>query len=156
MQQLPKLHFSEKHRLLKLRLAPLRRVQRDLELRIGAGSEEPTSTGALTIAAPFEYPPQPGTPNLGAITDPALAGRRPQEFYVRSSTGWKSALEKIKPRNSTSSRDGGMRERWEREAEEATQVIAGCREDMKMLWEDETIRKMLDRRRVRLEESGGL
>jgi guanine nucleotide-binding protein subunit alpha len=156
VQNLPRLNFTEKHKLLRLRLAPLRRVLKDLEMRIGAGSEEPTSSGAPTVAAPFDdiYTNINGSSNAPVV---APRPRPPQEFYVRSSTGWKSALEKIKPRNSTSSRDGnGMKERWEREAEEATQVISGCREDMKMLWEDEVVRRMLERKRVRLEESGGL
>ncbi|EJD04654.1 G-alpha-domain-containing protein [Fomitiporia mediterranea MF3/22] len=126
-----RLQFTETHKLLKLRLAPLRRVQKDLERRIGAGSQEPTDTGASTVAAP-------------------------QEFYVRSTTGWKTALDKLRPRNSTGSREEAHgRELRERESEETTAIIAGCRDDMAALWQDPTIRQMLTRRKLRLEDSAG-
>ncbi|TDL19263.1 G-alpha-domain-containing protein [Rickenella mellea] len=132
--------FTEKHRLLKLRLTPLRRVQRDLEQRLGSATEEPCATNTPTVAAPFE----------------------PQEFYIRSTTGWKAALDKFKPRlsrDSKDSKDGGMttamREKLQREADEATQIIAGCREDMQSIWEDKAIREMLSRRKMMLENSGG-
>ncbi|KAL5495940.1 hypothetical protein ACEPAI_1404 [Sanghuangporus weigelae] len=127
------LQFTEMHKLLKLRLAPLRRVQKDLECRLGSGAEEPT-----------DAPP-------GTITEAA-----PQEFYVRSSTGWKSTLEKLKSRNSTGSRDDSHTREWrEREAEETNAIIAGCRDDMRSLWLDPTIRQMLARRKLRLEDSAG-
>lgn len=100
-----RLHFTENHKLLKLRLAPLRRVQKDLERRLGSGAEEPTPSKDPTVAAP-------------------------QEFFVRSSTGWKTTLDKLRPRSSTGSReDAHSRELREREAEETTAIIAGCRDE---------------------------
>ncbi|KAI5119021.1 hypothetical protein M0805_001880 [Coniferiporia weirii] len=137
--QPPRLAFTEAHKLLKLRLTPLRRVQADLERRLGSGAEEPIPVppGVSTSAAPFD----------------GFSGR-PQEFYVRSSTGWKSALDKL--RNSSGSREEALgRERREREAEESTAIIAGCREDMYALWTDSVVRQMLDRRKQRLEDSAG-
>ncbi len=187
---LPKLNFDEKHRLLKLRLTPLRHVQRDLEVRLGAGAEEPAP--ALAGAATTEAAPFGGTSSsasagrnaglgplgpAGAVTGGVLSGgmsmtpyfvppsrRGPQEFYVRSSTGWKAALERLRPpgsgRSSTDrEREGNIQDaknKREREAEETTRVIAGCREDIGALWGDEVVRTILARRRLRLEEGGGL
>lgn len=102
------LQFAEVHKLLKLRLAPLRRVQKDLERRLGSGAEEPT-----------DAPP-------GTITEAA-----PQEFFVRSSTGWKGTLEKLRTRNS---RDETHSREWrEKEAEETNAIIAGCRDEYVIL-----------------------
>lgn len=155
-EKMPRLSFTEKHKLLKLKLAPLRKVQADLEKRLGSGAEEPTpfegGSGTNTTAAPFDQ-----SPYSNGYAAPSSPTRR-QEFYVRSSTGWKSALEKLRPArpSTSSSRDSMEGARGRREAEETSQIIAGCREDMKALWEDKTVREMLARRKVRLEEGGGL
>ncbi|GJE88993.1 guanine nucleotide-binding protein subunit alpha [Phanerochaete sordida] len=61
------LRFTEKHRLLKLRLAPLRSVQDDLQARLGA-SDWPA--------------PAPGSEPRSKM----------QDFFVRSNAGWKSSL----------------------------------------------------------------
>jgi guanine nucleotide-binding protein subunit alpha len=42
------------------------------------------------------------------------------------------------------------------QSDEATEVIASCREDMKSLWTDEVVRSVLVKRRLRLEDSAGL
>ncbi|TFY58140.1 hypothetical protein EVJ58_g6593, partial [Rhodofomes roseus] len=49
------------------------------------------------------------------------------------------------------SREGALTPGSERD--DATEVIAGCREDMKALWEDEVVREMLARQRMRMEDS---
>lgn len=157
---LPRLAFTEYHKLLKLRLVPLRRVQRDLEMRLGSGAEEPVPIAEPTIAAPFDGPTSNSamTGTATYFTPSSAPSRRPQEFYVRSSTGWKSALERLRPRSSTSSRDSRDAEyfRREREAEETSAIIAGCRDDMYALWTDPVVREMLDRKKMRMEDSGGL
>ncbi len=130
---LPKLLFSNKHRLLKTRLAPLRRVQRDLEAQLGTGAEEPLPAlagAAMTEAAPFaeassSFESGSAAAGLG-VMGPAgaitLAGgitpcfvppsrRGPQEFYVRSSTGWKAALERLRPLGSSDAKIRGLA-RW--------------------------------------------
>jgi guanine nucleotide-binding protein subunit alpha len=40
--------------------------------------------------------------------------------------------------------------------DEVLGVIAGCREDIRSVWEDRVVRDMLARRKVRLEDSAGL
>lgn len=72
--------LSDKHRILQLRLGPLRQVQRDLERSLGAGSTEaPEFAGD---AAPWAF--------LSG------AGHRPREFCITSRTGWKTALKRVK------------------------------------------------------------
>jgi guanine nucleotide-binding protein alpha-1 subunit len=139
-----RLQFGEEHKILKLRLAPLRHVQRDLEQRLGSGAEEPMPVppGYQTSAAPFN---EHGS-NMS----------RHQEFFVRSSTGWKAALASLRSRNSTGSRDDvDGRSQREREAEETTHIIAGCRDDVRALWHDPTVQQLLALRRLRLEDSPG-
>ena len=154
---LPPLAFTERHQLLKLRLAPLRGVQTDLERRLGAAAEEPTSS---TIAPHEALPLPPASGGAGA-----QAGRRPQEFYVRSRDGWKSALERFRPRGAGGGGDGdgggaaGVAARaaaWARTDAEVAEVLAGLGEDMKAVWEDGVVREMLKRRKVRMEEAPGL
>lgn len=147
----PRLSFTEQHKLLKLRLAPLRRVQGDLERRLGSGAEEPIPVprGVPTVAAPFDA----NAPHSSS-SKPAI---KSQEFYVRSSTGWKGTLEKLRVVGGANSREeAAMRDRREREDGDTTAIIAGCREDIEWLWADETVRMMLDRRKRRLEDGPGL
>ncbi|KAH8103250.1 G-protein alpha subunit-domain-containing protein [Phellopilus nigrolimitatus] len=118
--------LSETHKLLRLRLAPLRRVQADLERRLGSSAEEPVSVagGPPTVPAPFD----------GASSTAVGAAHRPQEFFVRSSTGWKSALDHLRPRSSSA----GSRE-----------------EDMHALWTDSVVRQLLTVCRLHLKDSAG-
>ncbi|KAI0772348.1 G-alpha-domain-containing protein [Trametes elegans] len=127
------LHFSGKHRLLKLRLAPLRTVQHDLEVRIGiqAGGDVHD-----VIASP------PGSPVLGSRD-------RKQEFFVRSVNGWKvhNRVPSDGANANTKYQDAQLRE--------TADIIAGCAEDMKAIWEDSTVREMLLRKGVRMEATPG-
>ncbi|KAK7045421.1 hypothetical protein VNI00_007674 [Paramarasmius palmivorus] len=140
----PLLKFKEKHRLLKLRLGPLRRIQTDLEHRLGASALEPHSTPGST-AAPF-----------GDGSD--LDGRRhPSEFYINSNNGWKSALEKVKGtmRPARADINSGSLRKIRSVDDDISEVIAGCRDDMKAIWDDSTIREMLNRSKSRIEDSPG-
>ena len=125
--------LTEKHRLLRLRLAPLRGVQQDLQRRLGAGAVEET------------YNPGPG----GVLP-------RPSEFAVRSHDGWRSALERFRARPQEAQESARAAEARMRKAAEVTGVVVGCAEDMKALWEDHTVREMLRRRKFRMEEEPGL
>ncbi|KZT04650.1 G-alpha-domain-containing protein [Laetiporus sulphureus 93-53] len=73
--------LTDKHRVLQLRLAPLRHVQRDLEQSLGAATSE--APGFRGDAAPW-------------TRQEDLAERRPREFFITSRTGWKSALNRVK------------------------------------------------------------
>lgn len=135
----PPLKFQEKHRLLALRLGPLRRIQTDLERRIGAATTEPIST-SVTTAAPFD----PDRPAL-------------KEFCINSTNGWKSALDVFRAgRMRPETGAAGTLRKLKSKDDETTEVIAECRDDMLALWEDPVVREMLARRKTRIEDSAGL
>ena len=138
---LPPLRFKEKHRLLKLRLGPLTGVQSDLEQKLGAGATELYTSSGIMTAAPF---------------DPAQNRRALQEFSVNSSNGWKSALDKFRTMRSARPETlGSLRKGKDRE-DDVSDIIASCRDDIKAIWEDPTVKEMLGRRKVRIEDSAGL
>ncbi|KAI9448616.1 guanine nucleotide binding protein, alpha subunit [Lactarius psammicola] len=124
--------LTEKHRLLRLRLAPLRGVQQDLQRRLGAAAVEES------------YNPGPG----GVLP-------RPSEFAVRSHDGWRSALERFRARPQEAQESARAADARVRKAAEVTEVVVGCAEDMKALWEDNAVREMLRRKKVRMEEEPG-
>jgi guanine nucleotide-binding protein alpha-1 subunit len=127
------LPLTEKHRLLRLRLAPLRGVQQDLQRRLGAAAiEEMTNPGSG-----------------GALP-------RPSEFAVRSRDGWRSALERFRTRPQDAQENARAADARVRKAAEVTEVVVGCAEDMKALWEDAAVQGMLRRKRIRMEEEPGL
>ena len=134
-------NLSGKHRLLRLRLTPLRTLQRDLEVRIGvhAGADMSDVLGPTPLAA---LPP--GSPLLGAT-----GGGRKQEFFVRSATSWKQ------PHGRHPSEGAGQKQR-EVQMRETADILAGCAEDMKAIWEDPVVRDMLLRRGIRMETTPGL
>ena len=43
-----------------------------------------------------------------------------------------------------------------RKAAEVIEVVVGCAEDMKMLWEDSAVQGLLRRKKIRIEEEPGL
>ncbi|KAJ6554506.1 guanine nucleotide binding protein, alpha subunit [Mycena capillaripes] len=143
---LPPLKFKDKHRLLRLRLAPLRRVQSDLEQKLGAGATELYTT-STTSAAPFDSDAPGELPLI----------KRGKEFSVQSTNGWKTALERFRAarRRSGSSEGSGTLRKVRDMEDEVLDVIAGCREDMRSLWEDRIVREMLSRRKMRIEDSAG-
>lgn len=130
------LKFTEKHRMLQLQLRPLRTVQVDLEERLGASSleEKPGSSAD----APAEAPSPTRT-------------TRPQEAFVRSNNSWKLSL---KP--GRRSGEGRAKKTKETQARETADILYGCSDAMKSLWEDETVQEMLRRRKVRLDTMPGL
>ncbi|KAJ7211163.1 guanine nucleotide binding protein, alpha subunit [Mycena pura] len=112
---LPPLKFKDKHRLLRLRLAPLRRVQAHLEAHLGAAATELYTTNT-TPAAPFDE-------NEGGVA------KRDKKEFSRADV---------------------------RDLEDEVQdVIAGCREDMRAVWDDRIVREMMAPRKVRIEDSAG-
>jgi hypothetical protein len=124
------LKFSDRHQLLMIRLAPLRQVEADLKRRLGAGAE-PVHPLSPMLATPFDTP----------YTNPHFK-RKLTEFSVRC---WKDVLDPDTPKT-----------RVDHSAlDSATLTIAGCKEDMKVLWEDKFVRLALRRRKVRLLDSAG-
>lgn len=140
VKTLPPLKFKEKHRQLRIRLAPLQQVQRVLEQQLGAASMEIYDASA----APFK------------AADPLDRGA-PAELSVNSLDGLRSALDK--------SRDGqGNRPEASNATnnvpkvveEEIAKIITNCREDIKSLWDDPVVKQVLSRRKARIEDAPGL
>lgn len=130
------LPFTDKHHLLRLRLRPLGGVESDLKRLLGVKAEDM-----------LEYSP-PTSPTLSPRTS-----RTSSEFYVRS-RNWRSFLQASRVEDAESSRrpikhDGVS-------SQDATEVIASCKNDIMALWADDVIREMLRRHRVRLEDSASL
>lgn len=139
---LPPLRFKEKHRLLKLRLTPLSEVQANLEQKLGAASTEIKNTPG-TSAAPFDN----------------VHNRRVlQEFSINSSNGWKTALDKFRTMRPVRAENGpgSMRKAKGDEEDDVAEVLASLKDDIKALWEDPTVKEMLNRRKVRIEDYPGL
>ncbi|KAH9931630.1 G-alpha-domain-containing protein [Epithele typhae] len=126
--------LTSKHRLLKLRLAPLRTVQRDLELTIGIQAGDDMSDVTIGTSPP-------GSPILGP-------GGKKQEFFVRSATTWK------KEHSHSRSELSGRRSK-EVQMRETADILAGCAEDMLAVWQDAGIRELLVRKGIRMESTPG-
>jgi hypothetical protein len=135
--------FNDAHRALRLRLAPLRRVEADLCARLGITTDDPNNA----IVFPFG-PPSPLSPEASPDSPD-----RPKEAAVRS---WRGALfssgdvEVVRPpRNGR----GGAAEG---ESDETTDVLVMCREDIKALWGDAAVQQMLAKEDIKLETAPGL
>jgi guanine nucleotide-binding protein alpha-1 subunit len=121
------LKFTDRHQLLMIRLAPLLGVEAELKHRLGEGSLSVPSPLNPMSATPFD------TPSGNQL-------RRKPEFSVRS---WKDVVSR--PIDSCpDARDA------------VTSVLAGCKDDMKALWDDKAVRLALKRRRLQLPDSAGL
>lgn len=125
--------FTDRHQLLMIRLAPLRGVETELKRRLGAGAD-PVQPALSMSATPFDEPAD-NEPPRRALT----------EFAVRS---WKAVLDPDTKAPTSDDGDTGL--------DSATLTIAGCKDDMKSLWEDKTVRLALKRRKLRLPDSAGL
>ena len=145
---LPPLRFTEKHRTLASRLVRLVNIQSELERKLGAASTEVLAT-SVTTAAPF--------PSEGSTT--SLNRRALQEFSINSSNGWKTALDKFRApktpvRERSEENDADVLKRAK--LIDISEVIASCKDDIKDIWEDDLIKEMLIRRKVRMEDLPGL
>jgi len=153
---LPRLRFTDIHRQMRSRLAPLALVQHTLEAKIGSASQEVFASGGVEVAGPFDGQPT------------AHSGRRAlQEFSINSSNGWKSALDKFRSKKEVtrsdtssavmtgpnSSRTDSTRDS---DDDDVAEAIASCRDWIRILWEDDIVLEMLNRRKIRLEDAPGL
>ena len=133
----PVFNFSDKHKLLQLRLQPLTRVQKDIERYLGSAALEPDQVGASTYTV-FPGAESPGSP------------RRPTEFSVSVNNPWKTRLsgkgeaKRLIQRKSSQDLDG------------ATEILYRCGPDIKQLWADDVVQQVLKGTKARLEHSSGL
>lgn len=138
--------FPEQFQRWRSHLGSLRKVQRELEGRLGAASTEVDNAG--------DYDPSLG---LAAAADRKKRG--PQEFVVNSNNGWKSALNRVRPLLPGGVPDFGPGRTMtgkDEAGEMITAVIAGCREDMISLWANPVVRNILRRNPSQIEDTPGL
>ena len=127
--------ITEQHRSVLLRLTPLKEVEKDLKVFLGAGSSETEA-------------------NSEGIEDDAQTKTRLElnkvgfrEFSVQSSSGWKSVLDQI--RNPQPGKESQLHR-------VACHVVASCKDDIQWLWNDSVTQEILHNRNLRLEDSPGL
>ncbi|KAJ7713783.1 G-protein alpha subunit [Mycena maculata] len=121
--------LTQKHRLLNLRLSPLRNVEEDLRRRLGASDPEFTFANG----------------DDGAMNGlPGERRKSSREFGVR---GWIGALGF--PSNGAKKSDEPM------PVDEATEILATLQDDIISLWEDNEVRELLRARGVRVEDRPG-
>ena len=127
--------LTDWHQMLMIRLAPLRSVEVELKKRLGAADFPQTIRGLLR-ATPFDAPSTPVEPSTS---------RRMLEVSVRS---WQDILDpgaqKLQNADLPADQDT------------ITATLAGCKDDMKSIWNDKMVRLALQRRRIRLPDSAGL
>ncbi|KAG6879384.1 hypothetical protein C0992_003098 [Termitomyces sp. T32_za158] len=126
------IQLTDTHELLKLRLGPLRRVEADLKRHLGAGTEEVLDGGN----------------DLGVLGEGLVV--RTKEFGVR---GWKHVFEGPLAALSGNSQHNSREKSGT--VDDATEVIAECKQDISALWVDPAVKAVLDKRRIRLEDSAG-
>lgn len=118
--------LNETHRKILKRLGALRQIERDLKTLLGSGAEEVEPEGGDTE---HQFLP------------------KIEEFSVRSSSGWKDVLSRV--RNPTPGKDVDIQR-------VALQVITSCQDDILRLWTDPGTRSVLRSRETHIEDSPGL
>lgn len=126
-----RLACTERHRSTLLRLVPLRQIEKDLKVFLGAGSGEvETISEDLHLRGNREG-------NKSVI----------KEFSLHSSSGWKSVFAQLQ--NPRSGKDAELHR-------VALHVVRGCKDDIQWMWSDNTIKDILHDRGSRLEDLPGL
>ncbi|TFL01561.1 heterotrimeric G protein alpha subunit [Pterulicium gracile] len=123
----PIIRFTDKHQLLVMRLAPLRQTEADLQRRLGAGAEE------FRLKSPSQHSPLDAESPFGHSDAHT-------EWAVRS---WQDALESVAPKNQQPLFDS------------ASEAISNLQQDIKALWEDETVKLVVAKYRVFSQDSSG-
>jgi len=144
------LQFSGPQKVLRLRLGPLKQIQKDLETIIGSPSSEPVDLSATHM----------NTPPAAFLDHEDSSEPLPSpEFFIRSNCGWKSALNKLRlaaPGLSERNSSDGERSKALKRTDEVSEVIHSCKDDMKALWADPVVRDLLKKRDLSLDEHSGL
>ncbi|KAH6914227.1 guanine nucleotide binding protein, alpha subunit [Coprinopsis sp. MPI-PUGE-AT-0042] len=117
--------LTESHRNAIRRLGVLRQIEKDLKSFLGSGASE--------VEDAVDSEQQDSSPRV-------------QEFAVRSNSGWKSILAKV--RNPSVGKEHNAQRK-------AAQVIASCGEDIAWIWRDPATQFVLKSRQIQLEDSPG-
>jgi guanine nucleotide-binding protein subunit alpha len=118
--------LNETHRTIMKRLGVLRQIERDLRMLLGSGASEIEPEGG----------------DEGPQFNPKV-----QEFCVRSSSGWKDILGRI--RSSGTGKDQDLQGK-------AFQVVRSSQDDILRIWKDPATKSVLKNRQVTIEDTPGL
>jgi guanine nucleotide-binding protein alpha-1 subunit len=125
--QHPSSQLTDYHRRLRMRLSPLLPVETALNRKLSPENYNPKSS---------------------------------REISVRAGSNWKSMLSSMtspkKAESSEQNNSAGRHNHTERSADDPTNILAACREDIVALWTDPIIRGVLKKQDIRLEDSAGL
>lgn len=119
--------LTEQHRTTIKRLGVLRQIERDLMAYLGSGASESEENDALQGDEQRQ---------------------RVNEFVVRSNSGWKGILDKI--RNPATGKDNNNPHR------KALQVVSSCSQDIAWIWRNSATQYVLKSRQINIEDSPGL
>jgi guanine nucleotide-binding protein subunit alpha len=132
--RLPGTTLTDNHRRIRMRLSPLISMEAALARKL----------------LPENFDPE----------------RSSREICVRANSGWKTTLERATSPDtrpgSSSAKSGARRVSARpgtsdnRSRDDPTAVLAACKDDILLLWEDPIVRDVLKKHHVRLEDSPGL
>ena len=118
------LHFSEKHRLLQLRLKPLTTIQGDLEDYL-CSVLEPVQVGtALHTTFPSPDAESPG------------GSRRHMRFSASGNSSWRTRFSSEKPKGPTG-------RRVIRDLNDIIEILYCCGSDIQQLWSDDAVQRVV-------------
>ncbi|KAA1477742.1 G-alpha-domain-containing protein [Dentipellis sp. KUC8613] len=133
--------LTDRHTLLRLRLGPLRGVEEDLRRGLGVSFDNDFADSEHEQwATPFDGPSSSST---AADAPSAAPRRRLREFFVRVRGDGSRVTKESRKEGKNACLD------------DATGIIASCAEDMKALWEDQTVRALLEDKGVTLWQNAG-
>ena len=127
---------------LRMRLTPLRQVEADLKLRLGAGTDEIVEAslaggGEAMMATPFDEAGYPTPERRFSARDIVVRSHRAWKERERA---WKDKdRHSMRPTSPSSAHSG---------RDSATDVLVGCADDMAALWVDPAVREIIRRRRL--------
>lgn len=119
--------LTEQHRNAIKRLGVLRQIEKDLKVYLGSGASETEENDAVQGEE---------------------QSQRHHEFVIRSSSGWKGILDKI--RNPANGKDHNNAYR------KALQVVTSCSQDISWIWKNSATQFVLKSRQINIEDSPGL
>ncbi|KIK50115.1 hypothetical protein GYMLUDRAFT_51375 [Collybiopsis luxurians FD-317 M1] len=144
----------------RLRLAPLRRVEMVLRFKLGAGTEEiksmEESPGSSSDSGQEIYSTEaPDAKYFVRLRKSRQKRIQGDEMVVRG-LRWRELLSSNRKR-SLSEHNIGMDTKGGPDAMDVdvVETLAACREDMKLLWQNQTMRSVLKKRGIEMENNAG-
>ena len=136
---------------LRMRLTPLRQVEVDLKARLGAGTSEVSEAAAAALHGehPAGLDAMMATPFDDAAYASAARRFNPKDVVVRSHRAWKEREKARKDKDRGSLlRPNSPGSSASDKRDSATEVLAGCAEDVAALWLDPVVREIVHKRRL--------